>query len=114
MTTTISGNIPTIIRSIKGTNLNKGRARTWIEIPEIETAPYNFRGNDRVDIQFLGDGILITQNDTGARKITRKVKNNRVFIILDICYPDADRTAMFGGAARLTVRIKRNSIMVTI
>lgn len=101
--------LPTVIYTIKGTNMNKGRARTWIEKPVNELARFGFTADMRVDIEFTADGIIVTANANGKRKPT--IRNGKM--ILDICYPDAQRDAMFNGAARLTVWGEPGRILIT-
>ena len=101
--------LPTVVYTIKGTNLNKGRARTWIEKPVGELAVFGFSADMRVDIEFLADRIVVTANPDGKRKPT--IRNGKM--ILDICYPDAQRAAMFNGAARLTVWGEPGRLIIT-
>ncbi len=107
-------NTPTILTTIKGTNLNKGKARTWIELPESKLIEYGFTKGSRYNLEFLSDGILITSNPTGDRKVSGKLKKSGTYCIWDICYPLDKRLSMFSGSERLTVWISNNQIMVTI
>jgi hypothetical protein len=103
-----------ILTTIKGTNTNKGRARTWIEQQETKLAPYGFTRNCRIDVEYTDDGIIITKNPDGKRKMAGRTKANKTICILDLCYPLDQRAAMFSGSERLTVWISTNQIMVTI
>ena len=91
---------------IKGTALNKGRARSWIEKNVGELASYGFTPNCRVDVVIGDHAIQITVNPEGKRKPTvRKGK-----MIFDICYPVEKRLAMFGDSPKLQVWIGRGVI----
>ena len=103
----------TLLSTIKGTNMNKNRARTWLEQPEHKLAAFGFKRHARIDIAFTETAIIITTHPVGARKVAGKTKpDGSNQCIFDICYPALKRQQMFGGAAKLCVHIAKGVITI--
>ena len=96
-----------LLSIIKGTALNKGRARTWIENPGL--ADYGFTRGERVTITLDSASIAVRLDPNGKRVVCGKADKP----LFDICYPAAQRTAMFQGAAKLQVHIDHGHIVIT-
>ena len=109
----ITTDTPTVLYTIKGTAMNKARARVWIERDLTELAGLGFTADMRCDLTYLDNGLLITFNPDGKKKPTVR-KGARTKVIFDCCMTVEQRDAMFGGAARLTVWASNNQLMVTI
>lgn len=104
---------PVELMTIKGTAMNKDRARVWIERPQAELAKYGFKRGDRVEINRYSDHITINRIDAGSRKVAGRQKpNGETICIFDICFPAEEREAMFGGAARLSVLAWPNTLRI--
>ena len=104
---------PVILNTIRGNALNKGRARVWIEVAESKLAGYGFKRGDRLNIEIMSDGILITAAANGARKMAGRERNGKTICILDICFDAAERDRIFQGSERLTVWIQPGVISGT-
>ena len=111
MTTAING--LDILTTVKGTACNKDRARVWVEVPEAKIAPYGFHRGDRVEIERYSDHITIRALPQGSRKVAGRQKKGATICIFDICFPMAEREAMFNGAERLVVLINNGEIRIT-
>jgi hypothetical protein len=102
-----------LLRTIKGTAMNKGRARVWLEVPQSEIAAYGFARGERIEIEFYENHITARALEQGRRKVAGRVKNGKTICILDICFDDAQRSAMFKGARELQVWISKGHIRFT-
>jgi hypothetical protein len=100
-----------LLNTIKGTALNKGSARTWVE--SVKLARFGFHWHAPVTITFNDDNITITLDDAGSREVAGRSRNGKEIPILDICYPVAQRNAMFNGADKLAVNIDQGIIIIT-
>jgi len=99
-----------LLTTIKGTNLTKGRARTWLETNQKNIEQYGFT---RINIYFYSDHITIEVQPDGPRKVAGRVKNDNTICVFDICYPTDQRQQMFNGADRLNVFISQGAIRIT-
>lgn len=99
-----------LLMTIKGTALNKGRARVWIESDKL--AQYGFTRGARIDITLRADSIAVALNDSGARKVAGRERGGRTICILDICFYNAQRAAMFHGAAELEVYARYGVLII--
>jgi hypothetical protein len=106
----INENALKYLYSVKGTALNKGKARTWIERRDLSS--YGFSRGTRVNIHFNGDGIVITATPEGSRKVAGRDTKTGEVQILDICYPAQQRLDMFSGAQRLCVHVGQGVITI--
>jgi hypothetical protein len=100
------------IGNIKGTNLNKGRARTWIEKSSTILAPYGFHKGMKIDIAFHDHSIKVSVNHEGKRKVAGRVKGEKTICILDICYPVEQREAMFKGSPELQIWARMGELVI--
>lgn len=108
-----AANSYTYLCDVKGTNLNKGRARTWLEKPQSELSRFGFLRGDPVSITFGESSITVEVDTQGKRKVAGRVKGDgKVICIFDICYPVEQREAMFKGADRLQVWISPCKIVI--
>lgn len=104
-----------VLCSIKGTAMNRDRARCWIERDLSELIPFGFTESMRMNVELRDDGFIITFAVDGKRKPTlRKRAGKPTKVVFDVCMPAAQRDAMFNGAARLTVWASTNRLMVTV
>ena len=87
---------PVLLMTIKGTALNKGRARVWIERSLSE---FGLSRHTPITISFESDCIVVTADPNGKRKVAGRPGKE----ILDICFPVSERDAIFHGADRLAV-----------
>ena len=87
---------PVLLMTIKGTALNKGRARVWVERSLSE---FGLSRHTPITIVFESDCIVVTADPAGKRKVAGRPGKE----ILDICFPVEQRAAMFGGSDRLAV-----------
>jgi hypothetical protein len=95
---------------IKGTAMNKGRARVWVE---RDLSSFGLARHTPIRIELNSDHIAIVADTNGPRKMAGRTKPNGVELsIVDCCFPDAQRTAMFNGAERLTVTVTHGRIIV--
>ena len=99
------------LNKIKGTALNKGRARVWVESSKL--ADYGFKRGEPITITHNSDNITITLDSNGKRKVAGRERDGKQIGILDICYPLATRDAQFGGAAKLSVNAFFGIIVIT-
>ena len=94
----------TYLGDIKGTAMNKGRARVWLEKAQSELCKFGFLRGEPVDIVIGESAITVRVDSHGKRKVAGRVKKDgKVICILDICFPAEKRLAMFAGADRLQV-----------
>jgi hypothetical protein len=108
-----------LLNTIKGTALNKDKARVWVESSKL--ANYGFTRHAPITItlhthNFSGigyRGITIKLDDAGSRKVAGRERNGKSIQILDICFPIAQREAMFNGAEKLNVHIDHGIIVIT-
>ncbi|MEH6637107.1 MAG: hypothetical protein V7700_16425 [Halioglobus sp.] len=101
-----------VFKRIKGTATNKTRARVWLESAEL--ALYGFPRGQRINIAFTDTEIIITVDPEGARKVAGRERNGRTICILDICFPTAQRDAMFKGAAMLSVYATPGELRISV
>lgn len=97
----ITGQSATLFKTIKGSAMNKERARVWVESAEL--AEFGFARGERIDITFHADHIRVELNESGKRKVAGRERGGRTICILDICFEDAIRDQMFSGAVELDV-----------
>lgn len=97
--------------TIKGTAMNKDRARVWVESADL--AGYGFARGAPVNIYFHSDRIVVQLDPQGSRKVAGRERNGRRISILDICFPASKREAMFNGAERLNVEAVQGQITIT-
>ena len=105
------GHISThLFSTIKGTAMNKNRARVWLESAGL--AEYGFARGERITIKYWQDAIVITLDPEGARKVAGRERRGKSISILDICFPAEQRDAMFNQAAELDVHIMHGTIII--
>jgi hypothetical protein len=96
---------------IKGTALNKGKARVWIERRDL--ALYGFSRGAAITVDMSWPGTIAIRLDAaGKRKVAGRDTAKGEVQILDICFAAADRDAMFNGAAQLSVTVSYGLITV--
>ena len=110
MTTDTSTNALVRLSTIKGTALNKGKARTWIETGKL--AQYGFVRHAPIRVIFGDTSIGIILDDTGNREVAGRVRNGKEIQILDLCEPLADRNARFNGSEKLEVLVSFGLIVI--
>lgn len=100
-----------LVCSIKGTALNKGRARVWIE---RDLSAYGFERGTPIKVEFESNYIAIVAKPiSGAdRRVAGRTRNGKDIAILDICFDNAEREAMFKGAAKLNVHALAHGLLV--
>ena len=99
-----------LFSTIKGTALNKDRARVWVESTGL--AAYGFARGERISIEYWQDAIVIKLDPEGARKVAGRDRRGKSISILDICFPAEQRDAMFNQAAELDVHIMHGTIII--
>ncbi len=110
MTTDISTNALVRLSAIKGTALNKGKARTWLETGKL--AKYGFERHAPITVTFGTESITVRLDDNGKREVAGRVRNGKAIQILDLCEPLADRDARFNGAEKLEVLVSFGLIVI--
>ena len=96
---------PVLLMTIKGTAMNKVRARCWVERSLSE---YGLSRGTLVNIELLEDSIVVTADPLGKRKVAGRPDKE----ILDICFPADQRDKMFNGAARLAVFVEFGKLVI--
>ena len=100
-----------LLTTVKGTALSKGKARTWLELPQSKLAGFGFARGNRIDVSFGSTGIDVTVNEKGARKVAGRVKpDGTVICILDLCCSLEQRAAMFNGSERVSVYVDNGKL----
>ena len=100
------------LTDVKGTALNKGRARVWVERSEAELKQYGFTRGAPIDVQLLDDHILIRACDDGKRKVAGREAKGKTICIFDLGMPVERRAEMFGGAEKLSVMVANKTIRI--
>jgi hypothetical protein len=99
------------VLTIKGTAMNKDRARIWIESAKL--AAYGLQRGERYTIT-TGPGIIVVRVDPqGERKVAGRERRGKSIPILDLCMPAAERAALFNGAERLRVCVSDGALTIT-
>jgi hypothetical protein len=100
-----------IIKRIKSTAMNKGKARVWVE---GDLSAYGFERGTPITITVLQGGIQITVDSNGKRIMAGRTNKNtgKSIQILDICMPNSEREAIRCGAAKFTVYARVGQIWI--
>ena len=93
------------VMTIKGTALNRGRARLWVE---RDLSEYGFTRGAPISIDILPTGVVVRLDDNGKRKVAGRPGK----AILDICMPLEQREAMRDGCERFVVHAQFGLITV--
>ena len=99
-----------LFSTIKGTACNKDRARVWVESSKL--GEFGFTRHTPIMVRFECDGIVITVDPAGTRKVAGRERNGKAISILDICMPMQQRADMFCGAEKLCVFIDQDIIVI--
>jgi hypothetical protein len=89
------------LMTIKGTALNKGQARTWIETDKL--SQFGFVRGSAINVEYGNSAIIVTLDDNGRRKVAGRVRNGKAIQILDLCETTEARDNRFNGSEKLEV-----------
>jgi hypothetical protein len=89
------------LMNIKGTALNKGLARTWIESDKL--VQFGFVRGAAINVEYGTSAIVVTLDDNGKRKVAGRLRNGKAIQILDLCETVEARDKRFKGAEKLEV-----------
>ena len=98
------------LNTIKGTAMNRDRARVWVESPKL--AAYGFTRGASIAVEFGRKAMYVTITDDGDRKVSGRSRGGKDLSIIDVCFSDDVRRDMFGGAARLDVWVEQDQIVI--
>ena len=101
-----------LLATIKNGAVNGKNARTCIQRRDL--AQYGFDCHQTIEVEYYSDHIGIRALPQGKRKVSRLTDKRRGFTYqtIDLRYPVEKRTAMFGNAERLAIKVSKNFIVI--
>ena len=95
-----------LFKVVKGTAVNRGRARTWVE--DAKLSDWGFARGVRIHVEFTATAITVTVDPEGSRIVAGRPDK----AVLDLCEPLGDRDARWGGDAKVNVWIEHGRIEI--
>ena len=96
------------VATIKGTAMNRGKPRIWLE--KQEKAMQGWKRGDAYTVTIISSMIVIKRDPKGDRAVAGRSRNGKNICILDLTCSEEQRQSILNGSDKFTVRITRDHI----